>query len=428
MPSAFTFVPPPEAPVFYPTSEEFKDPLAYLMKIRPICIKTGICKIVPPKCWNPPFAVNMAEFSFTPRIQRLYELEGEEKIRVPSIAGRYLDLYALHKQVAEAGGYRQACDNHSWPTIAEKLGYQTRHAQSIRNNYEKLLLSFDQTISNQTQPAKENKINYSASKELKNLQFFGPGPKAAVPVEELQKSLVSDINVGFHSSNNLYLQIDEYNCRVCGRGDDETNLLICDTDTCQACYHLYCLNPPLRSIPKCQWKCPECVRNVCCGPMDVYGFPQSSKTYSLQEFGVMADEFKSAYFKRPCTEVPCAEVEQEFWRILQEYNDDVIVEYGADIHSSSQGSGFPTKAMLKNLVGTASQLAEAKKYAESPWNLNILPLLDKGEPKTWYGVSRLHADEFERAMKKNAPELFEQAPDLLHHITTNINPNILQAE
>lgn len=76
-------------------------------------------------------------------------------------------------------------------------------------------------------------------------------------------------------------------------------------------------------------------------------------------------------------DVPCGEVEREFWRILQEYNDDVVVEYGADIHSSSQGSGFPTKSMLKNLVGTASQLAEAKKYADSPWNLNILPLLDR---------------------------------------------------
>lgn len=49
MPSDFSFVPPPEAPVFYPTPEEFEDPLGYLMKIRPICIKTGICKIVPPK-------------------------------------------------------------------------------------------------------------------------------------------------------------------------------------------------------------------------------------------------------------------------------------------------------------------------------------------------------------------------------------------
>ncbi|CAH8446128.1 unnamed protein product [Schistosoma turkestanicum] len=500
MPGDFSFVPPPEAPVFYPTPEEFEDPLGYLMKIRPVCIKTGICKIVPPKCWNPPFAVNMKEFSFTPRIQRLYELEahsriklnfisrlykfvqlqGGDKIRVPSISGRYLDLYALHKHVADAGGYRQACDNQSWSDIAVKLGYQSRHAHSIKTNYEKLLLSFDQAMSYPFRPTKttfhprsrwnsykrcrksteENKIDYSASNELKNLQFFGAGRKAAVPEDGRPGNFKPEVN------------IDEYNCRVCGHGDDETNLLVCDTETCQACYHLYCLDPPLRSIPKCQWKCPECIRAICCNPMDVYGFPQSSKTYSLQEFGVMADQFKTAYFKRPCTDVPCAEVEREFWRILQEYNDDVVVEYGADIHSSSQGSGFPTKSMLKNLVGTASQLAEAKKYADSPWNLNILPLLDRsvlrfikgnidgmkipwcyvgmvfssfcwhiedhwsysinfnhwGEPKTWYGVSRLHADDFERAMKKHATELFDQAPDLLHHITTNINPNILQAE
>lgn len=52
----------------------------------------------------------------------------------------------------------------------------------------------------------------------------------------------------------------------------------------------------------------------------------------------------------------------------------------------------------------------------------------RGEPKTWYGVSRFHAEDFERAMRKHAPELFEQSPDLLHHITTNMNPNILQAE
>ncbi|VDP93402.1 unnamed protein product [Echinostoma caproni] len=213
MGSSFTFVPPPEAPVFRPTEDEFRDPLEYLMKIRHIGTKTGICKIIPPKLtcgffkftpqsWNPPFAVNMKEFSFTPRIQRLYELEGGDKIRVPSIGGRYLDLHSLHKEVRSAGGYEK---------------------------------------------------------------------------------------------------IDDYLCRICGQGDDEDNLLVCDTDKCQACYHTYCLNPPLRSVPKCQWKCPECIRSMCLKPPEPYGFPQSNKCYSLHEFGVMADEFKSKYFGRPCT-------------------------------------------------------------------------------------------------------------------------------
>ena len=42
------FIKPPEAPVFQPTHEEFKDPIAYLSKIRPVVLNTGICKIKPP--------------------------------------------------------------------------------------------------------------------------------------------------------------------------------------------------------------------------------------------------------------------------------------------------------------------------------------------------------------------------------------------
>lgn len=48
----------PAAPVFYPTSEEFADPLTYISKIRSEGEKHGVCLIVPPaSCWDPPFAL-----------------------------------------------------------------------------------------------------------------------------------------------------------------------------------------------------------------------------------------------------------------------------------------------------------------------------------------------------------------------------------
>lgn len=43
-----TFHPPPEAPTFEPTLEEFQDPLLYISKIRSVAERCGICKIRPP--------------------------------------------------------------------------------------------------------------------------------------------------------------------------------------------------------------------------------------------------------------------------------------------------------------------------------------------------------------------------------------------
>ena len=46
----------PFAPTFFPTVEEFEgNPLHYIEKIRSVAQQYGICKIVPPKGWNPPF-------------------------------------------------------------------------------------------------------------------------------------------------------------------------------------------------------------------------------------------------------------------------------------------------------------------------------------------------------------------------------------
>lgn len=58
-------------------------------------------------------------------------------------------------------------------------------------------------------------------------------------------------------------------------------------------------------------------------------------------------------------------------------------------------------------------------------NSFIVGIFLRGEPKTWYGVPGSMADLFEDVMKKSAPELFEASPDLLHQLTTIMNPNIL---
>ena len=73
--SDFMFETPQNAPVFFPSEEEFSDALGYIAKIKPVGERAGICKIVPPKSWQPNFYLDSQKFKFTPRIQKINELE-----------------------------------------------------------------------------------------------------------------------------------------------------------------------------------------------------------------------------------------------------------------------------------------------------------------------------------------------------------------
>uniref|UniRef100_A0A7N0VI14 Lysine-specific demethylase JMJ706-like n=1 Tax=Kalanchoe fedtschenkoi TaxID=63787 RepID=A0A7N0VI14_KALFE len=76
----------PECPVYYPTQNEFEDPLIYLQRIAPEASKFGICKIVSPLCASIPAGVVLmkekAAFKFTTRVQplRLAEWNTDDKV------------------------------------------------------------------------------------------------------------------------------------------------------------------------------------------------------------------------------------------------------------------------------------------------------------------------------------------------------------
>uniref|UniRef100_A0A672RLT5 [histone H3]-trimethyl-L-lysine(4) demethylase n=1 Tax=Sinocyclocheilus grahami TaxID=75366 RepID=A0A672RLT5_SINGR len=577
------FVPPPECPVFEPSLEEFADPLGYIAKIRPIAEKSGICKIRPPPDWQPPFAVEVDNFRFTPRIQRLNELEAETRVKlnyldriakfweiqasslkIPNIERRSLDLFSLAKIVTDEGGFEAVCKERRWARVAQKLGYPPGKniGSLLRSHYERIVYPFELFQSGASLPPckprlydsdeidreykphsiplrqsvppskmssygrRANRLKPEVSDisgpvfrdpswkscpepteedieknpELKKLQIYGAGPKmmglGLVPrdktrkkdpdipppppnlivkedVDDDDKNHIDDPNdsgdepctkMTMRLRRNLSNQqfVDSFVCRMCGRGDEDEKLLLCDG--CEDNYHTFCLIPPLSDPPKGNWRCPKCIAE-CKKPTEAFGFEQATREYTLQSFGEMADTFKADYFNMPVHMVPTELVEREFWRLVSNIEEDVTVEYGADIHSKEFGSGFPVNNGKRHLSD------EEEEYARSGWNLNVMPVLEQsvlchinadisgmkvpwlyvgmvfsafcwhiedhwsysinylhwGEPKTWYGVPSSSAEKLEEVMKKLTPELFEFQPDLLHQLVTIMNPNILMS-
>ncbi|XP_006096185.1 lysine-specific demethylase 5C isoform X7 [Myotis lucifugus] len=575
-PGSDDFLPPPECPVFEPSWAEFRDPLGYIAKIRPIAEKSGICKIRPPADWQPPFAVEVDNFRFTPRIQRLNELEAQTRVKlnyldqiakfweiqgsslkIPNVERRILDLYSLSKIVVEEGGYEAICKDRRWARVAQRLNYPPGKniGSLLRSHYERIVYPYEMyqsganlvcntrpfdneekdkeykphsiPLRQSVQPSKFNSYGRRAKRlqpdpepteedieknpELKKLQIYGAGPKMmglglmakdktlrkkdkegpeCPPTVVVKEESGGDMKVE-PASPKTYLEskeelshspepctkmtmrlrrnhsnaqfIESYVCRMCSRGDEDDKLLLCDG--CDDNYHIFCLLPPLPEIPKGVWRCPKCVMAECKRPPEAFGFEQATREYTLQSFGEMADSFKADYFNMPVHMVPTELVEKEFWRLVNSIEEDVTVEYGADIHSKEFGSGFPVSDNKRHLT------PEEEEYATSGWNLNVMPVLEQsvlchinadisgmkvpwlyvgmvfsafcwhiedhwsysinylhwGEPKTWYGVPSLAAEHLEEVMKKLTPELFDSQPDLLHQLVTLMNPNTLMS-
>ncbi|KAI8069892.1 JmjC domain, hydroxylase-domain-containing protein, partial [Gongronella butleri] len=430
-----------EAPIYYPTADEFKDPLHYIEKIRPEAEQYGIIKIVPPDTYKPPFSLNTEVFRFKTRIQKLNSMEGGTRAnvnyleqvqkfhrlfgqplnRIPQLDKRPIDLYNLKKQVEMRGGVDMVNRHKQWAEIGRVLGYNRRECTSLSNG---LKTAYTRVIQPYEEWLRQTKPKTVLAENANRTDGAYPPPH------------------------------DKVMCEVCRRDSDQEHLLECDD--CERGYHMGCLDPPLSVPPKGEWYCYKCL--VASG--NDYGFEDGGE-YNLAEFQRVCEDFKVKWFSQynpveHAIDVSEEDCENEFWRLTENPHIDCEVEYGADLHSTQHGSAFPSIERDDN-------------KAVDPWNLNMIPILPQslfthiksdisgmmvpwlyvgmcfsafcwhnedhftysinymhwGETKTWYGIPGDDTDKFEQTMRDAVPELFEQQPNLLFQLVTMLSPGTL---
>jgi [histone H3]-trimethyl-L-lysine4 demethylase len=463
--------------------------------------------------------------SYLDKLAKFHRQQGTTLTRHPSLDKQPIDLYQLKKAVDSRGGFKEVCNMKRWADIGRELGYGgikniTSVSTALKNAFQKYLLPYEMYLEKAKpeflremgltpSPQQERKIESSSplgmrrtlleqiesaeamdEDEIKTESEDMPpnGLKRAFdessttsedkePVRRESKRLkkgtiplktLADIAAPMVVGSNMAQHAHKpsrmgaspskkpgENCEVCGRGDNALSMLLCDG--CDTGYHTFCLDPPLKAIPKYDWYCAQCLVGT-----NEFGFEEGEE-YSLQQFREKADSFREEYISKNLNGVSVSEeqVEEEFWRMVSNVQETVEVDYGADIHSTTHGSGFPTV-----------ETNPTDPYATDPWNLNVLPLDNQslfrhiksdvsgmtvpwlyvgmmfstfcwhnedhycysinyqhfGATKTWYGIPGSDSAKFEAAMRNAVPDLFETQPDLLFQLVTMLSPGLLKEE
>ncbi|XP_044485625.1 lysine-specific demethylase 5A isoform X2 [Mangifera indica] len=467
----------PSAPVYYPTEDEFKDPLEYVYKIRTEAEPYGICKIVPPDSWKPPFALDLGSFTFPTKTQAIHQLQARpaacdsktfeleysrfleehcaKKLKKVSFEGEELDLCKLFNAVKRFGGYDKVVKEKKWGEVFRFVRLNRKISECAKHvlcqlyynhlyDYEKYYNKLNKVV------AKVCKRGFNEDVKSEGKVEFLSSKRRRRNNNDCERVRVCDKVVKAEELDQI--------CDQCKSGLHGEVMLLCDR--CNKGWHIYCLAPPLKQIPPGNWYCQDCLNS----DKDSFGFVPG-KQYSLESFRRVAERAKRKWFRsRSASRV---QLEKKFWEIVEGLVGEVEVMYGSDLDTSVYGSGFPRVNDPRPESVDANVWDE---YCACPWNLNNLPKLKGsmlrtvhqnitgvmvpwlyigmlfsafcwhfedhcfysmnylhwGDPKCWYSVPGSEATAFEKVMKNSLPDLFDAQPDLLFQLVTMLNPSVLQ--
>ncbi|KAK9825321.1 hypothetical protein WJX74_009284 [Apatococcus lobatus] len=388
----------PLAPVFHPTAEEFKDPIAYLEKIRPEGERCGIVNIVPPDGWSPPFALDKGtngqsadSFKFTIRQQLTshlcMRLANTSAVRSGNAAGRY---------DAKKPDEEHLLDDQD----------ETKHHVEEDGVFGFLTLEKPQTLK-----------SFAAYGEwTKQLHFSDPVPKAGM-------------QDGVDNA-------EEYDsAREGPSGPEEPSLNNSSHSTKRRKIADASRNPTLDEIEAEFWRIvespDEVVESLYGQDLDSghhgSGFPLPPfRQTMLEQHLTQAAEAKG--LKDPGGAAAAAQrhfTDKETAYSKHAWNINNLPRCKGSVLRYLIGEELITGVMVPWLyVGTALSAFCWHVEDHALYSINYL---HQGAPKVWYGVPAHASEALEEACKDALPHLFAAAPDLLYQLVTMVSPRQLQA-
>uniref|UniRef100_A0A9J8ADH8 Protein Jumonji n=1 Tax=Cyprinus carpio carpio TaxID=630221 RepID=A0A9J8ADH8_CYPCA len=345
-----------EVPVFKPTSREFQDPLVYLDSVRERAESSGLCRVLPPPDWRPECKLN-DDMRFVTQVQRIHKLgrrwgpnvqklacikkhlksQGISMDEPPLIGGCEVDLARFSELVCDMGGMQQVMDLKKWSRLADLLripkSAQDRLAK-LQEAYLQYLLSYDLLSPEEHRRLEQEVLAEKEALERKRGPLEGHldnGQRSlALPRYEPKNGLTGlNHRNGFRNHNKEPDTQRQASRRRLFAREKKGEKVDCDEADEEA---------EDEGVLSDQHKC-------------IY----KGRSVSLTTFYRIARNTMMMCFNK---EPGAAEVEQDYWRIVEQRDCHVAVHYGK-VDTNTHGSGFP--------------VGKSEPFSKHGWNLTVLP-------------------------------------------------------